>query len=157
MPVIHQWWNDSDNFGATGIEHGMSLETALSRFQARPSAEPFEEWFAVCVEGIKTPIGIIIIAPKHPREDLVSIGSIIIDKKYRRQGFGRQAIAKMEGWVNTHYPGLTLSLGVLESFPEVKSFWEACGYTLTKVVETDYVYQGRKQRAFKFEKRLDEQ
>lgn len=156
MPVILQWWNDPDNYGATGLEHGMSLESALMKFRARPSAEPFEEWFAICLEGIEMPIGIIIIAPRHPQENLVSIGSIVIDKKHRRQGFGRQAIEELEKWVKANYPGLTLNLGVLESFPEAKSFWEACGYVLVETVDTDYVYQGRKQRAFKFTKKLNE-
>ncbi|MFQ5341418.1 MAG: GNAT family N-acetyltransferase [Anaerolineae bacterium] len=85
MPVIHQWWNDPDNFGATGLEHGISYDEALLLFQARPAAEPYEEWFAVCVEGIEGPVGIIVIAPRHPKENLVSIGSIIIDKQYRER------------------------------------------------------------------------
>lgn len=101
--------------------------------------------------------GIMIIAPRHPQENLVSIGSIIIDKKHRRQGFGRQAVEELEKWVKANFPGLTLSLGVLESFPEAKSFWEACEYVLAEMVDTDYVYQGRKQRAFKFRKRLNKQ
>jgi RimJ/RimL family protein N-acetyltransferase len=156
MPLILQWWNDPDNYGATGLEHGMSLEAALARFHARPSAEPYEEWFAVCVEDLSTPIGIIIVAPRYPREDLVSIGSMIIDKDHRRRGLGRQAIAEVEEWAGAKYPGLTLSLGVLEPFPEAGSFWEACGYTLAETVDTNYMYQGRKQRAFKFRKRLND-
>ncbi len=154
MPVVHRWWNDPDNFGATGLEHSISFEEALAWFHARPAAEPYEEWFAICVEGVEEPVGIIVIAPGHPQENLVSIGSIIIDKKYRRRGFGRQAIQELEAWVAEHYPGMTLSLGVFEAFPEAKEFWIACGYTLTETVETGYEYQGRKQRAFKFEKIL---
>ncbi len=84
----------------------------------------------------------------------MSIGSIIIDKQYRRRGLGRQAIQQLEGWVAANYPGTILSLGVFEAFPEAKEFWIACGYTLTETVQTDYEYQGRKQRAFKFEKEI---
>lgn len=154
MPVIHRWWDDPDNFGATGLEQGISLEAALEKFWTRPPDRPFEEWFAVCLEGEETPVGMIILAPHYPQEDLVSIGSIIIDKGCRRQGLGRQAVGEMERWVGAHYPGLIVRLGALESFPASRLFWEACGYVLTGTVETSYVYRGRRQRAFRFEKRL---
>lgn len=154
MVVVHGWWNDPDNFGATGLENGISFEEALSWFHARPAAEPYEEWFAVCVEDVEEPAGIIVIAPGHPQENLVSIGSIIIDKEHRQRGLGRQTIQELEAWVAENYPGTALSLGVFEAFPEAKAFWEACGYTLVKAVETDYEYRGRKQRAFKFEKKI---
>lgn len=32
---IHKWWNDFDNFGATGIEKKISFETILSRYKNR--------------------------------------------------------------------------------------------------------------------------
>lgn len=149
MSVVHRWWNDVDNFGATGLEHNISFEEALSWFHAWPAAEPYVEWFAVCAKGVEEPVGIIVVAPGHPQENLVSIGSIIIDKQYRRHGFGRQAIQYLERWVAENYPGMRLSLGVFDAFPEAKEFWIACGYKLVKTVETDYEYQGRKQSAFK--------
>jgi RimJ/RimL family protein N-acetyltransferase len=154
MPIILQWWNDPDNFGATGLEQGISLEAALRKFRARPSTEPFEEWFAICSEESDEPLGILIVAPGHPQEDLLSIGSLIVDKRYRRRGIGRQAVEEMETWARERYLELTLSLGVFESFPGARSFWEACGYVYTETVDTDYVYRGRKQRAFRFRKRL---
>jgi RimJ/RimL family protein N-acetyltransferase len=154
MPAIHRWWNDPENFGATGLEHGISFEQAVSRFNARPSATPYEEWFAICRVGREEPIGIAIVAPHHPEQGLLSIGSLIVARAFRRQGVGRRAVESLEEWAQEHYPGLTLSLGVFRRFPGAVRFWEACGFRIVRQVVTNYEFEGQRQMALKFEKEI---
>lgn len=56
IKYIHQWWNNPDNFGATNIENGISIETVLSRFEKRHFSEPYEEWFSICVKNVDRPV-----------------------------------------------------------------------------------------------------
>jgi RimJ/RimL family protein N-acetyltransferase len=153
IKYVHRWWNEKENFGATGIENKVSYSEVLSKFNKRTS-EPHEKWFAICLEEVNQPIGIIIVALNHPKEKIISIGSIIVDRKYRRNGYALTAIKELEKWAKNNYSGYTLSLGVFEKFEIAKSFWEACGFEMVRTVETDYIYNGKKQKAYKYIKEL---
>ncbi len=150
---IYRWWNDPRNFPATGLENQISLEKVLCRLKNSLSSGS-EIWFAICSKRQHNPLGLIIAAPEYPEKDLLSIGSIIIDRKYKGRGIGKKAVARFEKWARQNYPNLTLSLGVLENFPGAKSFWESCGFTHIDTVETQYYHNGKKQRAFRFKKKL---
>lgn len=154
ITYIKNWWNDPDNFGATGIKESISYEEVLFKFNNRYNTDPYEEWFAICLRNVDQPIGIIIIAPNHPKDNMISIGSIIIDKNYRRNGYALEAMRKLEERLKINYSGLTLSLGVFEDFKIAKSFWDACGFEMFEKIETDYIYQGKKQNAYKYRKKL---
>ena len=87
ITYINNWWNDLDNFGATGIKESISYEEVLSKFNNCYDTDSYEEWFAICLRNVDQPVGIIIIATDHPKDNIISIGSVIIDKNYRRNGY----------------------------------------------------------------------
>jgi len=91
ISYIHKWWNEQDNFGATGIKEGISYDDVLLKYKKRNTSVPEEKWFIICLKDVDEPAGIIIIAPDYPEDGLVSIGSIIIDNKYKGKGYGRRA------------------------------------------------------------------
>lgn len=91
--------------------------------------------YGIILDDTKETIGVLDLIFGYPKNDIAYIGLFVLDKPLHRKGVGKEIISILEKELKTL--GFTkIRLGVLNTNPKGKAFWESMGFIKIKEYST---------------------
>ena len=131
MPLLLEWYNKiGDYVYATGIDKPMTLEEILEKYIEAEIGTC--EFFAWIINSYEEKVGIIKGSIKYQENDSIWINSLLIDAKYRRKGYGREAVTVLFSTLSKSFNLQKLYVSVIEDNKIGITFWNNIGFQTVK-------------------------
>jgi ribosomal protein S18 acetylase RimI-like enzyme len=117
---------------------------AAVELSALPAQCTLEQKFCLLVYWGETAVGFVDIVRDFPAPGTAMLGLLVIREPFQKQSLGRQAYEAVESYARAALRATRIRLGVNDSNPAARGFWEKMGFRATGEVKP---YEGIARRS----------
>ena len=141
LPLVMEWYNNIEEYMfATGIDKPLTLEEIKKKYLE--TAISHYDFFAWLVNYNNDKIGIIKGSIKQKENDSIWINSLLVDYKYRKNGYGRCTVEALVKYIKQHLILNKIYVSVVEDNLNGVIFWKKNGFSKLKHIEKHIILAG---------------
>ena len=141
LPMVLKWYNNVDEYMfATGIDKPLTLNELKKRYLE--TAISHYDFFAWLVNDNNDKIGVIKGSIKQKEKDSIWINSLLVDLKYRKNGYGRCAVDALVKYIKQHLVMNKVYVSVVEDNLNGIIFWNKIGFLKLRQMDKHIILAG---------------